>query len=231
MAASYTATAKRAMCGVSASLNSRSATAAFHPPHTTPSPASENITNTIVLLNEQLAWKAAETYRVWLPDAENEASDKIQSNIPTMTQQNKDVYGLHLSFTTTEHTKSYQGFRINWGVATSTDACSTLLDFISVMMLLVCGMGTAGHLGHSYSCYFTCHSAFSWSVFSPHVALFSYGLQPLPLWSQTDYGWCVLTNSVTWVLPDNFLIILSWLLSLKWSRAAQKTIKPLNLDL
>lgn len=55
MAASYTATAKRAMCGVSASLNSRSATAAFHPPHTTPSPASKNITNTIVLLNEQLA--------------------------------------------------------------------------------------------------------------------------------------------------------------------------------
>lgn len=75
MAASYTATAKRAMCGVSASLNSRGATAAFHPPHTTPSPASANITNTIVLLNEQLAWKAAETYRVWL-DAENEASDK-----------------------------------------------------------------------------------------------------------------------------------------------------------
>lgn len=105
MAASYTATAKRAMCGVSASLNSRGATAAFHPPHTTPSPASENITNTIVLLNEQLAWKAAETYRVWL-DAESEASDKIQTAIPTMTQQNKDVYGLHLSFTTTEHTKS-----------------------------------------------------------------------------------------------------------------------------
>lgn len=41
MAASYTATAKHAMCGVSASLNSRSATAAFHLPHTTPSPASQ----------------------------------------------------------------------------------------------------------------------------------------------------------------------------------------------
>lgn len=138
--------------------------------------------------------------RVWLPDAESEASDKTQSAIPTMTQQNKDVYGLHLSFTTTEHTESYQGFRINRGVATSTDACSTLLDFISVMMLLVCGRGTAGHLGHSYCCYFTCHPADLYSAHMWHCS----GLQPLPLWSQTDYGWCVLTNSVSWQLSDNF---------------------------
>lgn len=34
---------------------------------------------------------------------------------------NMNDCGLHLSFTTTEQTKSYQGFRINRGVATSTD--------------------------------------------------------------------------------------------------------------
>lgn len=59
---------------------------------------------------------------------------QISSRIEKLMAWNMNDCGLHLSFTTTEQTKSYQGFRINRGVATSTDSCSSLLDFISVMM-------------------------------------------------------------------------------------------------
>lgn len=180
MAASYTATAKHAMCGVSASLNSRSATAAFHLPHTTPSPASQKHHTHHRIIKRTISMKSSRDLQSLTSWCWNEASDKIRTAVPTMTQissrieklmaWNMNDCGLHLSFTTTEQTKSYQGFRINRGVATSTD--TGLLESSRLHLrddaLLVCGTGTAGHLGHSYCCYFACPSL-SADLYSAHM--------------------------------------------------------------
>lgn len=93
---------------------------------------------------------------------------QISSRIEKLMAWNMNDCGLHLSFTTTDRLNLIKASELTevWLLRLTQLESSRL--HLRDDALLVCGTGTAGHLGHSYSCYFACPSL-SADLYSAHM--------------------------------------------------------------